>query len=84
MFNNQNLWYNLNSKLKDFSWKKSLPQKTLDLFLPTMYFLNLQCKKNKTPEKPYYKIHGILLDIRELMIHHAKSNQKIAKLKTRL
>ena len=37
-------------------------------------------QNNKTPEKPYYKIHGILLDIRELMIHHAKSNQKIAKL----
>jgi len=32
-------------------------------------------QNNKTPEKPYYKIHGILLDIR-----HAKSNQKIAKL----
>lgn len=37
-------------------------------------------QSNKTPEKPYYKIHGILLDIRNLMIHHAKSNQKIAKL----
>lgn len=35
---------------------------------------------NKIPEKSYYKIHGILLDIRSLMIHHAKSNQKIAKL----
>ena len=33
-------------------------------------------QNNKTPEKPYYKIHGILLDIREVMIHHAKSNQK--------
>ena len=38
-------------------------------------------QNNKTPEKPYYKIHGILLDIRKLMIHHTKSNQKIAKLK---
>ena len=37
-------------------------------------------QNNRTPEKPYYKIHGILLDIRNLMIHHAKSNQKIAKL----
>jgi len=41
-------------------------------------------QNNKTPEKPYYKIHGILLDIRELMIRHAKSNQKIAKLEKRL
>jgi len=37
-------------------------------------------QNNKTPEKPYYKIYGILLDIRKLMIRHAKSNQKIAKL----
>ena len=37
-------------------------------------------QNNKTSEKSYYKIHGILLDIRSLMIHHAKSNQKIAKL----
>ena len=37
-------------------------------------------KVSNIPEKSYYKIHGILLDIRELMIHHAKSNQKIAEL----
>lgn len=31
-------------------------------------------------EKSYHKIHGILLDIRSLMNHHAKSNEKIKKL----
>ena len=35
-------------------------------------------------EKSYHKIHGILLDIRELMNHHAKSNEKIFKLETTL
>lgn len=35
-------------------------------------------------EKSYHKIHGILLDIRELINHHAKSNEKIFKLETTL
>jgi hypothetical protein len=43
-------------------------------------FFQSAMQNNKIPEKSYYKIHGILLDIRELMIHHAKSNQKIAEL----
>lgn len=31
-------------------------------------------------EKSYHKIHGILLDIRSLINHHTKSNEKIKKL----
>ena len=37
-------------------------------------------QNNKIPEKSYYKIHGILLDIRSLINHHTKSNEKIKKL----
>ena len=37
-------------------------------------------ENNETPEKPFHKIHGILIDIRQLMNHHAKSNEKILEL----
>jgi hypothetical protein len=35
----------------------------------------------KSPKKSYYKIYGILLDIRLLMNHHSKTNKLIKDLK---
>lgn len=36
------------------------------------------CNKEVEPSKPYYKIHGILLDIRSLMQQHSKNNDLIS------
>lgn len=43
-------------------------------------FSQNEMEENQAPKKTYHKIYGILLDIRSLMNHHAKSLEKILNL----
>lgn len=50
-------------------------------FVSADYVLSQSSIENdEVPEKPFHKIHGILIDVRQLMTHHSKSNEKIVKL----
>lgn len=61
------------ANLSDESKSKNIGFSSADYVLPFS-------KDENSPEKTYYKIHGILLDVRLLMNQHSKNNKLIQDL----